>query len=101
VSAVQLFGQRFELRLGRERRVGVVGGAHPLGDRRGEVIGQLVAHGADLVGSQKNKLFLRVWPFDNALCPIHAVVRGQLVARFGVLLPHLNERQQRLASATD
>src|SRR5664279_2703176 len=33
--------------------------------------------------------------------PIDAVVRGQLAARFGVLLPHLNERQQRLALATE
>lgn len=28
-------------------------------------------------------------------------VRGQLAARFEVLLPHLNERQQRLALATE
>ena len=28
-------------------------------------------------------------------------VRGQLVTRFEVLLPHLNERQQRLALATE
>jgi transposase len=32
---------------------------------------------------------------------IDAVVRGQLTARFGVLLPYLNERQQRLALATE
>jgi hypothetical protein len=29
--------------------------------------------------------------------PIDAAARAQLVTRFGVLLPHLNERQQRLA----
>ena len=29
------------------------------------------------------------------------VVRGQLATRFEVLLPHLNERQQRLALATE
>src|SRR2546421_11464780 len=28
-------------------------------------------------------------------------VRGQLAMRFGVLLPHLNERQRRLAVATE
>jgi transposase len=33
--------------------------------------------------------------------PIDVVVRGQLAARFGVLLPYLNERQQRLALATE
>jgi transposase len=32
---------------------------------------------------------------------ISAEVRGQLVARFEVLLPHLNERQQRLALAAE
>jgi transposase len=32
---------------------------------------------------------------------IPSEVRGQLVARFEVLLPHLNERQQRLALATE
>ena len=33
--------------------------------------------------------------------PIDAEVRGQLARRFEVLLPHLNERQQRLALATE
>jgi transposase len=33
--------------------------------------------------------------------PVDAEVRGQLVRRFEVLLPHLNERQQRLALATE
>src|SRR5918997_2577361 len=32
---------------------------------------------------------------------IDAEVRGQLARRFEVLLPHLNERQQRLALATE
>src|SRR3954469_22189472 len=32
---------------------------------------------------------------------VDAEVRGQLVGRFEVLLPHLNERQQRLALATE
>ena len=32
---------------------------------------------------------------------ISGEVRDQLAARFGVLLPHLNERQQRLALATE
>src|SRR6266566_1558670 len=32
---------------------------------------------------------------------IQGEVRDQLVARFAVLLPHLNERQQRLALATE
>jgi DNA-binding MurR/RpiR family transcriptional regulator len=32
---------------------------------------------------------------------IDEVVRGQLAARFEVLLPHLNERQQRFALATE
>jgi transposase len=33
--------------------------------------------------------------------PVDAEVRGQLARRFEVLLPHLNERQQRLALATE
>ena len=33
--------------------------------------------------------------------PIDAAARAQLVTRFGVLLPHLNERQQRLALGTE
>jgi len=33
--------------------------------------------------------------------PIDAELRGQLARRFEVLLPHLNERQQRLALATE
>src|SRR5215207_4091190 len=33
--------------------------------------------------------------------PIDAEVRGQLARRFEVLLPYLNERQQRLALATE
>jgi transposase len=33
--------------------------------------------------------------------PIDAVARAQLVTRFEVLLPHLNERQQRLALGTE
>src|SRR4051794_26131407 len=33
--------------------------------------------------------------------PVDAEVRGQLARRFEVLLPHLNERQQRLAMATE
>lgn len=49
MGAVQLLGQCFELRLAFERRVGVVGLAHPLGDRRGQVIRQLVCDVADLV----------------------------------------------------
>src|SRR5215213_11318514 len=32
---------------------------------------------------------------------VDAEVRGQLARRFEVLLPHLNERQQRLALATE
>jgi transposase len=32
---------------------------------------------------------------------VDEVVRGQLAARFGVLLPHLNERQRRLAVAVE
>ena len=32
---------------------------------------------------------------------VSGVVRDQLAARFEVLLPHLNERQQRLALATE
>jgi hypothetical protein len=32
---------------------------------------------------------------------VSSVVRDQLAARFEVLLPHLNERQQRLALATE
>src|SRR3954447_9055205 len=33
--------------------------------------------------------------------PVDAEVCGQLARRFEVLLPHLNERQQRLALATE
>src|SRR3954468_211085 len=33
--------------------------------------------------------------------PVDAEVRGQLARRFEVLLPYLNERQQRLALATE
>src|SRR3954471_17813019 len=33
--------------------------------------------------------------------PVAAEVRGQLARRFEVLLPHLNERQQRLALAAE
>ena len=33
--------------------------------------------------------------------PIDAAARAQLVTRFEVLLPHLNERQQRLAVGTE
>ena len=40
-------------------------------------------------------------PFGEGGIRIGTVVRRELAARFAVLLPHLNERQQRLALATE
>jgi len=44
MGAFQLLGQRLELGFGSQRGLGVVGRTHPLGHRRGEVIGQLVSY---------------------------------------------------------
>ena len=49
VGALEFLGEGFELRLGHDRRLGVIGLAHPLGHRRGQVIRQLVGHVPDLV----------------------------------------------------
>ena len=49
MGPLQLLGQRFELCLGEDRGLGTVGRPHPLGDRGGEVIGQLVGHVPQLV----------------------------------------------------
>jgi hypothetical protein len=49
VGALQLLGQRLELRLGEQYGLGVIGLPHPCGDRGGEPVGQLVGHVADLV----------------------------------------------------
>jgi len=49
VGALEFLGEGLQLRVGEDRRVGTVGGAHLLGDGRGEVIGQLVGHISDLV----------------------------------------------------
>jgi hypothetical protein len=44
MRTLQLLGQRLELGFGGQRRLGVVGAAHPRGDRRSQVIGQRVGH---------------------------------------------------------
>ena len=49
MGLVQLAGQRLELGFGFQRRLGVVGLAHPLLGDRAELIRQLVPYVGDLV----------------------------------------------------
>jgi hypothetical protein len=60
--------------------------------------GQLVGQGVE--GLSGIKLVFPGSGVDDLLC-VDEEVRGQLAMRFEVLLPHLNERQQRLALACE